>query len=282
MTSTKTTTKDTKHVSKQINNYISSFLSNYIEEDGASSSVLETVLHKWNDSTNQASLTKTLSALDIKKGGKKTVTGPKKNKSSYIVFCQEVRQGIMDKNPLWKPADVAKEMGKQWLLVKEDAVKLAKYQKIADEDKKRYLSEKSTFVAPKSDSVSVKKVKDKNKPKKGLSTYMLFCKEQRDKVKSELGEGSSVTDISKELGKRWNLIKGDPKKIDKYVKMAATDKVRYEDQMKTYSKVDGVESTVESDVVVEEEEEVEEVKVVTPPPKKKSIAEKPKKKSSKA
>ena len=60
-----------------------------------------------------------------------------------------------------------------------------------------------------------KKVKDPNKPKRGKSSYLFFCADNREKVKEDLeqkGEDFKATDVTKELGKRWAILKDSTKK----------------------------------------------------------------------
>jgi hypothetical protein len=74
-------------------------------------------------------------------------------------------------------------------------------------------------------------VKDKNKPKRGLTAFMFFSKERRDALKVsdpklEFGE------IAKKIGAEWKTY--DDKKKAKYVKLSDKDKARYLKEMKSY------------------------------------------------
>ena len=91
-------------------------------------------------------------------------------------------------------------------------------------------------------SSTEKKVKDPNKPKRGKSSYLFFCADNREKVKKDLeknGEDFKATDVTKELGNRWNSLKvssktTDKKKYEKYVKQAEEDRERYGKEMADY------------------------------------------------
>ena len=91
-------------------------------------------------------------------------------------------------------------------------------------------------------SSTEKKVKDPNKPKRGKSSYLFFCADNREQVKEDLekkGEDFKATDVTKELGNRWNSLKVskkaiDKKKYEKYVKQAEEDKERYGKEMADY------------------------------------------------
>ena len=85
-----------------------------------------------------------------------------------------------------------------------------------------------------------RKNKDPNAPKRGKSGYLFFCSDNRDAVKSSLGEQAKATDVTKELGLRWNALKESKKPADKkilagYEKAAADDKTRYQDQKAEYT-----------------------------------------------
>merc|ERR1712122_246564 len=60
-------------------------------------------------------------------------------------------------------------------------------------------------VAAANSKVNQKPIKDPNAPKKPLSAYFLFSQEERLKVKSE-NPDMSITEVAKELGKRWATI----------------------------------------------------------------------------
>ena len=80
-------------------------------------------------------------------------------------------------------------------------------------------------------------VKDKNKPRK-TSAYLYFCQENRDVVKKSLGESAKNTEITTELGKRWNDIKGDASKVKKYTDLAEKDAEAFKEKMKDYKPTD--------------------------------------------
>ena len=100
-----------------------------------------------------------------------------------------------------------------------------------------------------------KKFKDPNAPKRGKSAYLFFCAENREKVKADLGEEAKATEVTAELGVRWNTLKATmeaapltvpaargvaaqkqaKKDFDKYTKMAEEDKERYAAEMAEYT-----------------------------------------------
>ena len=89
-------------------------------------------------------------------------------------------------------------------------------------------------------SAQGKKNKDPLAPKRGKSGYLYFCSEFRNEVKASLGEQAKATDVTKELGLRWNALKVSKKPADKkilegYEKMAADDKDRYQNEKSVYT-----------------------------------------------
>merc|ERR1712203_827560 len=65
-------------------------------------------------------------------------------------------------------------------------------------------------VVSASPKVNQKPAKDPNAPKKPLSAYFLFSQEERLKVKAE-NPDYSITEVAKELGKRWASLNPDIK-----------------------------------------------------------------------
>jgi hypothetical protein len=172
---------------------------------------------------------------------------PKRGKSAYIFFCakkrEEAKANLGDGA---KATEVTAELGKMWNALKAstkaaDKKLLASLEAEAAEDKARYNEAMEDYVAPSDDElaaiVPAKKArktsdKDPNAPKKGKSAYIFFCAAMRPQVKDELGE-EGKSSIMAELGKRWKLLKEDDNRADElaeYVKMAADDKSRYEDE----------------------------------------------------
>lgn len=83
------------------------------------------------------------------------------------------------------------------------------------------------------------KKKDPNAPKRGKSAYLFFCADHRDAVKTDLGNDAKATEVTKELGIRWNALKDSKAKADKtkfakYEKLATEDKARYEAEKAEY------------------------------------------------
>lgn len=89
---------------------------------------------------------------------------------------------------------------------------------------------------------------DPNAPKRGLSAYMFFANDQRDKVREEnpgikFGKSLSVQslmqklttpgEVGKMLGEKWKTL--SEKQRQPYEAKAAADKKRYEEEKEAYA-----------------------------------------------
>ena len=85
------------------------------------------------------------------------------------------------------------------------------------------------------------KVADPSAPKRAKSAYLYFCSENREKVKSSL-KNPTATNVTKELGKRWNKLKEKKKSKEykKFVELAEADSLRYKKEKEAY--VEGTET----------------------------------------
>ena len=93
-----------------------------------------------------------------------------------------------------------------------------------------------------------KKKKDKNAPKKNVSTWILFSKSERLKVKKDFPD-MPPKEVMAELAKRWKIAKEDDDAMEEFKILAEEDKKRYEEEKKNYVPPEN-----------EEEEDYEEVK----------------------
>jgi len=76
-----------------------------------------------------------------------------------------------------------------------------------------------------------KPMKDPNAPKKPLSAYFLFSQDERLKVKAENPE-YSITEVAKELGRRWATI--DPALKQQYEHRYQSARKVYDQEMSAY------------------------------------------------
>ncbi len=259
----------------------------WVEESGFD--IDESSLSNLSQKVNEvvASEQKKLSKSTKKTKSIKDPDAPKRGKSAYIYFCNANREIVKNElgNDL-KTTEITKELGARWNKLKEstkaaDKKLVAVYEQQAKQDKERYDGEMQGYERPSDDELEektakkgkngkVKKVKDPSAPKRGKSAYIFFCADMRDTVRSELGNDSKATEVTKELGVRWNKLKestkvSDKKLLTKYEKMATDDKGRYEKEKSDASSGDesvkkqSKKPSVKKPKKKEEKEEEEEV-----------------------
>ena len=112
---------------------------------------------------------------------------------------------------------------------------------VKDEENKNKLDELAKKLTP---AKSSRKKKDPDAPKRGKSAYIFFGQEHRAKATAELmeehGEDYKHTMVMSKLGVMWNELKAstkakDKKAVEKFEKMAADDKERYDAEMADYT-----------------------------------------------
>jgi len=81
-----------------------------------------------------------------------------------------------------------------------------------------------------------KRIHDPNRPKRPTSAYFYFIAEKRCELKAEGKHISKVAEWTKEISKYWRALLPEEKKP--FEKLAATDKIRYDEAMAIYKGVD--------------------------------------------
>jgi hypothetical protein len=149
---------------------------------------------------------------------------PKRGKSSYIYFCVDKRPAVNESNPDMSAKEIIKELGRVWREDTSDDEK-DRYSKLSNDDKDRYVNEMKGYTPPPNVGNVIEKKAKRSGPKRGLTSYIFFCKDQRAILKEE-DSNLSTKDVTSELGKRWKLLSEKDRKP--YDKLAAKDKARYE------------------------------------------------------
>ena len=174
-------------------------------------------------------LAKTTPAKKGRKTSDKDTNSPKGRKSAYIYFCSAMRAQVKEELGEEGKSLIMTELGKRWKELKEDEQRsdeLAKYTKMAEDDKARYQDEKEIAsdekTSPKkskkqlvakpaeSEDESAKDDKGKTSPKKKTG-YSYFCSYNRDGVKSE-NPKMKGQDITRELARLWKELTKDEQK----------------------------------------------------------------------
>jgi len=205
---------------KTLSKHVVNFISEYGNED---------MLKQWND--NETKFKK----LFKQKDSKKVKGAPKKSKSAYMFFCDNERQVLKSENLELNNKEVITELAARWKKFKEEpknSAKLAEYNKLAEEDKKRYETERENFVPEEDSSEDSDKKKKKratstSNVKKNKSSYMFFCAEERANIISQNPDMNNKQIIT-ELGARWKILKeSNPSEVERFESLAKEDKERY-------------------------------------------------------
>ena len=94
------------------------------------------------------------------------------------------------------------------------------FQTLWNEEKKEEILEMLKKLDKKTKAT---KKKDKNAPKKNVSSWILYCKAERPKIKREFPD-MKPQDIMKELSKRWKDAKEDEEVMAEFAEEAKKDK----------------------------------------------------------
>ncbi|KAG8181726.1 hypothetical protein JTE90_028265 [Oedothorax gibbosus] len=154
--------------------------------------------------------------------------------SAYAFFVQTCREEHKKKHPDESVvfAEFSRRCADRWKTMSEKEKQ--RFHGMAEKDKKRYESEMANYKPPKGQEKGSKKrkrTKDPNAPKRSLSAFFWFSNDERPKVKETMPD-STVGDVAKELGRRWNDV--TPETKSKYEALAAKDKARYMKEVKAY------------------------------------------------
>jgi hypothetical protein len=165
----------------------------------------------------------------------KDKSGPKKNKSSYMFFCEEERKVVKEELPDLSNKDVLTELGARWKKLKEsNSDNMKHYEELAVKDKERYLSEKESKSVEESDeteeeieekpkkavskkttikekkSESTEEESEKPEKKVKVNSYIIFCKATRAEVKAEFPD-LEPKEITRKLAEKWKSLSDDEK-----------------------------------------------------------------------
>jgi hypothetical protein len=150
---------------------------------------------------------------DAKKMRVKDPNAPKRNKSSYLLFCEERREHIKKNNPDISATQIIRILGADWKTV--SASDKARFEAMALKDKSRFEAEMKVYVPPTD-------LETRTKPKKAMNSYNFFYNETRRLVASE-NPALSTTEITREVGNRWQKLSETEKA--RYTKMASDAKL---------------------------------------------------------
>jgi len=157
---------------------------------------------------------------------------PRGKMSAYAFFLQVYRSELKQKNPNESVnfAEFSKRCAEKWKNMDERTKK--RYNDMAMQDKARHDKEMLSYIPVGEDGKRKRRKRDPNAPKRALSAFFWYCGDERPAVKAALNNTNSVSQVAKELGRRWALIRPDQKA--RFEAMAAKDKIRYEKALKAY------------------------------------------------
>ena len=162
--------------------------------------------------------------------GEVMLKGPKRAKTSYLLYTQSKRSEVAAQNPDMSPQDMTRLLASMWgNLSKEDK---APFDEEARIEKDRYVSEREVWKERKRLVKKANKKNDKTKPKRKTTSYLVFNKQERPKVMNEF-PNLSPQDVTRELGRRWSALGQEDKK--KYQVIAGKDEMRFREEMRSWN-----------------------------------------------
>merc|ERR1712223_477487 len=109
---------------------------------------------------------------------------------------------------------------------------MGKYNEMASKDEARFHDQTKAFQGNTSNTV-YKAAKDPNKPKEAKSPFIFFNAEFSLKIREENPDSHmTVREVAKAVSAKWQSLTDQEKQ--KYIQMAEKDKIRHEEEMKTY------------------------------------------------
>uniref|UniRef100_A0A182MYB2 HMG box domain-containing protein n=1 Tax=Anopheles dirus TaxID=7168 RepID=A0A182MYB2_9DIPT len=191
-----------------------------------------------NSAQVQGSPSGNKTAMGDSPGGKGKQRGkPRGRNTAYSYFVQTCREEHKKMFPEQQIvfASFSRQCGERWKTMME--AEKQRFHEMAEKDKTRYDLEMQHFVSakgmPTGRVTKRKQLKDPNAPKRPLTAFFLYTRDERDKVKAEnpeLGVGA----IAKQLGRMWSVIPAEIKQ--QYLTKAQQDKHRYEQELASYER----------------------------------------------
>jgi len=159
-------------------------------------------------------------------GAKKPPDAPKRFKSSFIFFSmakhKEIKERIARGGDT-KVTNITTMVSEAWRSL--EPTQRQKFEEMARQDKARYDIEKKNYVPPPGTSLTSKRKRDPDAPKRPMSAYLSYANKLRGKVKSE-NPYCSNGEISKILSGMWKGMADDERKEYKANEQILWDKYR--------------------------------------------------------
>jgi len=146
-------------------------------------------------------------------GNKKPADAPKRFKSSFIFFSmakhKEIKENLSRGSGKGKVTNITSIVSEAWRTL--EPFERQKFEELARQDKARYDIEKRNYVPPPGTSLTSKRKRDPDAPKRPMSAYLSYANKLRGKVKGE-NPVCSNGEISKILSKMWKGMSDDDRK----------------------------------------------------------------------
>jgi hypothetical protein len=162
----------------------------------------------------------------VKDGGK-----PRGKTSSYGFFVKMCYEEHKKKYPNEnvQVTEISKKCSEKWKTMSEN--EKHRFTDLAQKDAERYQNECMAMGGETAVGKRKRTKKDPNAPKRALSAFFIFSQEKRPEVSGGHPEWK-VGQVAQELGRQWKSL--TPEMKTKYDDMAATEKGRYEVEMRDY------------------------------------------------
>lgn len=154
----------------------------------------------------------------------------------FVKTCREEHKKLHpDENVQF--GEFAAQCSQRWKTMSDKEKE--KFHEMSLEDKERYADQMKDYVPPPGGIMprgrrrrrGARKERDPNKPKRALSAFFYYAKDERAKVRA-INPDFSVGEVAKELGRQWNELTEEQK--SPYEKSAEEDRARYDHDMKLY------------------------------------------------
>ncbi|KAH9309548.1 hypothetical protein KI387_037459 [Taxus chinensis] len=167
---------------------------------------------------------------------------PKKPLTSFFLFSKEIRKKLADERPRISNPDIIslisvkwKDLGVAEKQIWEDmaASAMVQYKKEMDEYKKKLeQTQDETTARPQQKKQQKERNTDPNRPKRPLSSFLLFSKETRKKLAEER-LGNSKAEITGLISEKWKELGDAEKQI--WEDQASSAMVQYKKDIKEYT-----------------------------------------------
>lgn len=197
------------------------------------------------------------------------------NSTAYVFFLKACKEEHEIQHPGVKLdfAVFSRKCSEKWSTMIPEEIDL--FEEMAKRQKMRYETELASHMPPPVEQKKPKKkrVKDPNAPKRSLSAFFFFCKDERPKSLQQ-NPNLKPSEIATMLGQKWKTMSPEVKGM--YEKKATKDKLRYKKEMDIFKSRQAMEALAEKPPPKPlSEDEDDEVEEISPPPPKVAKITKP-------